>query len=55
MSFDPGFMALALDDEALRAHLRTLGLARAAAYTWARTAEGTVAAYRAAAQRGSGV
>ena len=46
-------LSRALDDDALRAHLRAQGLARAAAYTWARTAEGTVAAYRAAAQRGS--
>jgi glycosyltransferase involved in cell wall biosynthesis len=38
----------ALDDEPLRATLRARGLARAAKFTWARTAEATVAAYRAA-------
>lgn len=42
----------ALDDEPLRAHLRAKGLARAAGFTWTRTAESTVAAYRLAAQRG---
>lgn len=42
----------ALDDDALRAHLRTQGLDRAASYTWTRTAEATVAAYRAAAHGG---
>ena len=47
-------LARALDDEALRAHLRAQGLARAASYTWARTAEATVAAYRAAAHGGAG-
>lgn len=36
----------ALDDGSLRAHLRTAGIARAAGFTWARTAEATVAAYR---------
>ena len=38
----------ALDDETLRSDLRARGLARAATFTWARTAEATVAAYRAA-------
>jgi glycosyltransferase involved in cell wall biosynthesis len=38
----------ALADEPLRAALRERGLARAATFTWARTAEATVAAYRAA-------
>jgi glycosyltransferase involved in cell wall biosynthesis len=42
----------ALDDEPLRAQLRAKGLARAASFTWTRTAESTVAAYRLAAQRG---
>ena len=42
----------ALDDEPLRAELRARGLARAASFTWARTAEATVAAYRAAARVG---
>ncbi len=45
-------LARALDDETLRAHLRTKGLQRAASFTWTRTAESTVAAYRLAAQRG---
>ena len=39
-------LELALDDEELRAQLRERGLARAATFTWARTAEATVAAYR---------
>ena len=43
-------LARALDDEPLRAALRARGLARAASFTWARTAEATVAAYRAAAR-----
>jgi len=38
----------ALDEEPLRESLRQRGLARAATFTWARTAEATVAAYRAA-------
>jgi alpha-1,3-rhamnosyl/mannosyltransferase len=38
----------ALDDEPLRETLRARGLARAATFTWARTADATVAAYRAA-------
>ena len=42
----------ALDDESLRAQLRTKGLERAASFTWASTAEATVAAYRAAAPGG---
>ena len=41
-----------LDDATLGAQLRAKGLERAAGYTWARTAEATVAAYRLAAQRG---
>lgn len=45
-------LSRALDDEPLRAHLRAKGLARAAGFTWTRTAESTVAAYRLAAQRG---
>ena len=40
----------ALDDEALRTRLRARGLAHAASYTWARTAEATVQAYRLAAR-----
>ncbi len=47
-------LARALDDEPLREHLRAQGLARAASFTWARTAEATVAAYRATAQGGTG-
>ena len=43
-------LARALDDEPLRAELRARGLARAASFTWARTAEATLAAYRAAAR-----
>jgi glycosyltransferase involved in cell wall biosynthesis len=43
----------ALDDEPLRENLRQRGLARAATFTWARTAEATVAAYRAAIGQGS--
>lgn len=42
----------ALDQETLRANLRAKGLARAASFTWKRTAESTVAAYRLAAERG---
>ena len=38
-----------LDEPALRESLRMAGLARAATFTWARTAEATVAAYRLAA------
>src|SRR5262249_5151495 len=38
-----------LDDEPLRAELRERGFARAASYTWQRTADATVLAYRAAA------
>jgi len=41
-------LARALDDEALRADLRARGLARAATFTWTRTAEATALAYRAA-------
>jgi len=40
----------ALDDETLREHLRTAGLERAASFTWQRTADATVLAYRAAAR-----
>ena len=43
-------LARALDDEPLRGRLRTRGLARAASFTWARTAEATILAYRAAAR-----
>ena len=43
----------ALDEETVRATLRGRGLARAAAFTWARTAEATVAAYRAAVGAGA--
>jgi glycosyltransferase involved in cell wall biosynthesis len=47
---DPEALAAALgavlDDEALAARLRSAGLARAATYTWERTARLTVAAYR---------
>ena len=46
-------LARALDDEPLRAQLRAQGLARAASFTWTRTAAATVAAYRAAAQGGT--
>ncbi|MBN1872993.1 MAG: glycosyltransferase family 4 protein [Anaerolineae bacterium] len=35
-------MARLLDDSALRAHLRTAGIARAAQFTWRRTAEGVI-------------
>lgn len=41
-----------LEDEALREELRRRGRARAAAFDWARTAEETAAALRAAAVRG---
>jgi glycosyltransferase involved in cell wall biosynthesis len=40
-------------DPALRAEFRALGLRRAAGYTWRATAEGTLAAYRAAISRGA--
>jgi glycosyltransferase involved in cell wall biosynthesis len=40
----------ALDNDTLRAELRAKGLARAASFTWARTAEATILAYRAAAR-----
>jgi len=43
----------ALDDEPLREMLRARGLARAATFTWARTAEATVAAYRVAIGAGA--
>ncbi|HXJ69350.1 MAG TPA: glycosyltransferase family 1 protein [Verrucomicrobiae bacterium] len=43
----------ALGDEPLRATLRSRGLARAASFTWARTAEATVAAYRVAIGAGA--
>ena len=46
-------LARALDDEPLRATLRARGLARAATFTWARTAECTVAAYRVAIGAGA--
>jgi len=36
----------ALDDAPVRARLREAGIARAASFTWARTAEATVGAYR---------
>jgi glycosyltransferase involved in cell wall biosynthesis len=45
----------ALDDEPLRGTLRARGLARAATFTWARTAEATVAAYRVAIDAGAAV
>ena len=38
---------IVLDDEEIRARLREDGRVRAAAHTWARTADETVAAYRA--------
>jgi glycosyltransferase involved in cell wall biosynthesis len=47
-------LARALDDEPLRERLRTLGLARAASFTWTRTAEATLVAYRAAARAKAG-
>ena len=40
-------LARVLDDEEIRARLREDGRVRAAAHTWARTADETVAAYRA--------
>src|SRR5262245_54801147 len=43
----------ALDDEPLRETLRQRGLARAATFTWTRTAEATVQAYRAAIGAGA--
>jgi glycosyltransferase involved in cell wall biosynthesis len=46
-------LARALDDEPLRETLRARGLARAATFTWARTAEATVAAYRVAIGAGA--
>jgi glycosyltransferase involved in cell wall biosynthesis len=47
-------LARALDDEPLRAWLRAQGLARAASFTWTRTADATVLAYRAAARAKAG-
>jgi len=44
-----GALARALDDQELAAGLRTAAVARAAEFTWARTAEGVVSAYRDAA------
>ena len=44
-----GALARLLDDGALRARLRERGLARAASFTWERTARATLAAYREAA------
>jgi glycosyltransferase involved in cell wall biosynthesis len=41
-----GQLERALDDETLRSTLRGRGLARAATFTWARTADATVEAYR---------
>jgi glycosyltransferase involved in cell wall biosynthesis len=46
-------LARALDDETLRAILRGRGLARAATFTWARTADATVDAYRVAIGTGA--
>jgi glycosyltransferase involved in cell wall biosynthesis len=43
----------ALDDEPLRGTLRDRGLARAATFTWTRTADATVQAYRAAIGAGA--
>ncbi len=55
VSFDPlsvdaiaGAMRTLIDDEALRARLRVAGAKRAGEFTWARTAERTLAAYEAA-------
>ncbi len=55
--FDPedvgamaGTLRRLLDDELLRARLAAAGIARAASFTWARTAELTVASYRRALQ-----
>ncbi len=39
-------LARALDEAPLRDHLRAAGIARAGGFTWARTAQATVAAYR---------
>jgi glycosyltransferase involved in cell wall biosynthesis len=54
---DPAAIAAAVDrlagDEALRARLRDLGVARAAAFTWRAAARGHVAAYARAAGRGT--
>ena len=47
-------LARALDDASLREQLRARGLARAATYTWARTAGATVAAYRVIAKAEAG-
>jgi glycosyltransferase involved in cell wall biosynthesis len=44
----------ALDDGPLRSTLRARGLARAATFTWARTADATVQAYRVAIGAGAG-
>jgi glycosyltransferase involved in cell wall biosynthesis len=60
LTFAPGDVATfatqlerALDDDPLRELLRARGLARAATFTWARTAEATIAAYRAAIGAGA--
>jgi glycosyltransferase involved in cell wall biosynthesis len=53
---DDGALAAALtrllDDGATATHLRAAGRARAATFTWARTTEATVAAYRGLLERG---
>jgi glycosyltransferase involved in cell wall biosynthesis len=55
LTFDPSSVEelavaidLLLEDDALRASLRAAGLARAARFTWRRSAEATAAVYRAA-------
>jgi glycosyltransferase involved in cell wall biosynthesis len=45
-------LACVLDDPARAEAMRAAGRARAATFTWDRTASGTVGAYRAAVQRG---
>jgi glycosyltransferase involved in cell wall biosynthesis len=47
-----GGLARVLDDEALAARLRRAGPARAASFTWDRTAELLAAAYGEASRRG---